>query len=127
MSGRVVLDPTLRAIDDPATGAIFVTPGHCLDCKHWVPFGYSINSYENRATTPAKPGEPDHRFLQKWETKNELGICRKVDGHQNAAGDEGTEYEPRNVLACVEDLSDHAFLRTGPQFGCVLWEGKATP
>lgn len=70
-------------------------------------------------------------FGSHVEEVNELGLCGEVNGirsHYEDTYDEEDLFDGQRalpgVLACLEDLSDHAFLRTNAAFGCVLHEEK---
>lgn len=82
---------------------------NCESCKHWDPFKASKHQTDHVADA------------------NGLGLCRKVNGLNSywKRDEDGLPDEPETgVLAAVEDLSDHAFLRTAAKFGCVMWEAK---
>jgi hypothetical protein len=80
---------------------------HCCTCAHWHAFDPS-----------------EHH--ECWEERNSFGLCERIHGTR-ALWLDPTEDEivERTDLAAIEDLSDHAFLRTAGYFGCVLWEQKS--
>jgi hypothetical protein len=86
----------------------------CETCKHWRAFE-----------------EPKDIRGQEYDVEivNRLGLCERIGmlNHQTELDANGYRncLQPKtDVLAAVEDLSDHCFLRTRAEFGCVLWESS---
>jgi hypothetical protein len=78
----------------------------CKNCKHW----------QNHLMT----------YRMSERIQHPYGVCQRIE-HENQIND--YRLDPESVLdedpAYVEDGSDYTgALRTGPEFGCILWEAN---
>lgn len=96
----------------------------CATCKHWTPFepapadDQEIAALEVCISDEAADGhtEQSSHVSTLVKLRRRMGPCARTD---NMVG-----HVDESTLAIAEDLSNHAILRTAPDFGCVQWEPK---
>ncbi|GMV18387.1 MAG: hypothetical protein AMXMBFR56_66110 [Polyangiaceae bacterium] len=66
-------------------------------------------------------GEPRCKTCKHWANEPGLWVseCRRIDDQMSG--------DPKDPRFAELETDDYAKLKTGPEFGCVLWEGLPAP